>query len=72
MRRQPVLKAVYTTGYTATAIVHNGMVDPGGEVLTKPYGLEQLARKVRRVLQGQALAFRRRGGQGGGGNVGEV
>jgi len=47
---QPGLKVVYTTGYTANAIVHNGMIDPGVELLTKPYDLGQLARKLRRVL----------------------
>lgn len=52
LRLQPDLKVIYTTGYTANAIVHNGMVDPGVELLTKPYGLEQLARKLQRVLRG--------------------
>lgn len=52
LRVQPDLRVIYTTGYTANAIVHNGMVDPGVELLTKPYSLEQLARKLQRVLQG--------------------
>ncbi|AWB49295.1 hybrid sensor histidine kinase/response regulator [Gemmobacter aquarius] len=52
LRVQPDLRVIYTTGYTANAIVHNGMVDPGVELLTKPYSLEQLARKMQRVLQG--------------------
>ncbi len=52
VREWPGLKVVYTTGYTANAIVHNGMVDPGVELLTKPFSLEQLALKLRRVLGG--------------------
>ena len=52
LRVQPRLKVVYTTGYTANAIVHNGMIDPGVELLSKPYSLEQLARKLHRVLPG--------------------
>ena len=47
---RPDLKVLYTTGYTRNAIVHNGVVDPGVELLMKPFALDQLARKVRSVL----------------------
>jgi CheY-like chemotaxis protein len=46
----PGLKVLFTSGYTENAIVHNGRLDPGVELLSKPYGREQLAAKVRRVL----------------------
>ncbi len=46
----PTLKVLFTSGYTENAIVHNGRLDPGVELLSKPYGREQLAAKVRRVL----------------------
>ena len=46
----PTLKILYTSGYTENAIVHNGRLDPGVELLSKPYGREQLAAKLRRVL----------------------
>ena len=44
---------VYTTGYTSNAIVHNGVVDPGAELLPKPFTFDQLARKIRKVLDAQ-------------------
>ena len=49
-RRDPALKVVYATGYTRNAVVHNGTVDAGVELLTKPYTYEQLARKIDRAL----------------------
>ena len=50
-RRLPSLKVLFTTGYTRNAIVHNGMLDPDVSLLTKPFTLEQLARKIAEVLK---------------------
>ena len=47
---RPELKVLYTTGYTRNAIVHNGTLDAGVELLPKPFTIEQLARKVRQVI----------------------
>jgi CheY-like chemotaxis protein len=47
---RPGLKILFTSGYTENAIVHHGRLDPGVELLSKPYGREQLAAKVRRIL----------------------
>jgi PAS domain S-box-containing protein len=46
----PGLKVLYTSGYTQNAIVHGGRLDPGVELLSKPYSRQQLALKVRQVL----------------------
>jgi PAS domain S-box-containing protein len=48
----PRLKVLFTSGYTQNAIVHGGRLDPGVELLSKPYSRQQLALKVRQVLAG--------------------
>ena len=49
-KRWPGLRILYTTGYTRNAIVHNGMLDAGVSLLPKPFTIEQLALKVRQVM----------------------
>ena len=51
--RLPELMVLFTSGYTENAIVHDGRLDVGVELLSKPYTREQLARKVRAVLEGK-------------------
>jgi CheY-like chemotaxis protein len=48
--RRPDLKVLFTTGYTRNAVVHNGVLDPGVELIGKPFTLEELAAKVRQML----------------------
>lgn len=47
---QPLMKVLYTTGYTRNSIVHNGTLDRGVFLLPKPFTLRDLAIKVRQVL----------------------
>ena len=49
-RLRPGLKVLYTTGYTRNAIVHNGTLDLGTELLSKPYAIDELAEKIRTIL----------------------
>jgi len=51
----PALKVLYTSGYTQNAIVHGGRLDPGVELLSKPYSRQQLAFKIRQVLGNDGL-----------------
>jgi CheY-like chemotaxis protein len=48
--RRPSLRVLFTTGYTRNAVVHNGVVDAGVQIVGKPYTLDELAEKVRGVL----------------------
>ena len=53
-RRRPGLKVLFTTGYTRNAVVHNGVLDAGVQMISKPYTIEELAMKVREVLDATA------------------
>ncbi|MEQ9565289.1 MAG: PAS domain-containing protein, partial [Pseudomonadales bacterium] len=46
----PSVKVLFTSGYTENAIVHQGRLDPGVELLSKPYTRLEMATKVRLVL----------------------
>ena len=49
-KRRSNIKVLFATGYTRNAIVHHGRLDPGVEVLLKPFTYEALAEKVRSIL----------------------
>jgi PAS domain S-box-containing protein len=49
-RRRPGLKVLFTTGYTRNAVVHNGVLDAGVHLIGKPFTLDELASRVREVL----------------------
>lgn len=49
-RRQPALKVLHATGFTRNAVVHNGVLDPGVSFLQKPFTVDQLAVRIREVL----------------------
>ncbi len=46
----PEIAVLYTSGYPRDEIVHGGRLDPGVELLSKPYRREELARKLRHLL----------------------
>jgi signal transduction histidine kinase/ActR/RegA family two-component response regulator len=48
--RWPHLRVLYMTGYTRNAIVHNGVLDPGARLISKPFTIEQLDRELRLIL----------------------
>ncbi len=50
--RRPDLKVLFTTGYTRNAVVHNGVLDAGVQLIGKPFTVEALATKLREVLDG--------------------
>ena len=44
------MKVLYTSGYAEDAITHQGRLQPGAQLLAKPYRRADLARKVRAAL----------------------
>jgi signal transduction histidine kinase/ActR/RegA family two-component response regulator len=53
-RMRPSLHIVFMTGYTPNAIVHNGVLDPGVHLITKPFTVAQLGAELEGVLQAPA------------------
>ncbi len=53
---RPRLKVLFTTGYARNAIFHHGRLDKGVHLITKPFSFEELAAKVRDVLDGLSRA----------------
>jgi CheY-like chemotaxis protein len=51
---RPGLKTLFTTGYARDAIVHQGRLDAGVELITKPFSYSDLAARVRDLLDGAA------------------
>lgn len=49
-RRRPGLAVLFTTGYTQNAIVHNGMLDPGVDMIGKPFTQAEVARKLAQAI----------------------
>jgi PAS domain S-box-containing protein len=47
---RPDLKVLFTTGYSRNALTHHGRLDAGVQLISKPFTFDQLARKVRDVL----------------------
>jgi PAS domain S-box-containing protein len=49
---RPDLKVLFTSGYTEDAIIHQGRLDSGVLLLAKPYRKSDLARMIRKALEG--------------------
>jgi CheY-like chemotaxis protein len=49
---RPDIKVLFTSGYSENAIIHHGRLDDGVNLITKPYKREQLARRLRMLLDG--------------------
>ncbi|HEY0468413.1 MAG TPA: response regulator, partial [Polyangiaceae bacterium] len=46
----PQMRVLFVSGYTENVIVHHGVLKDDIEFLAKPYSVDQLARRVREVL----------------------
>lgn len=50
VRRRPYLKVLFTTGYGLDGIIHEGRLDAGVQLITKPFTFEEFSEKVRKVF----------------------
>jgi PAS domain S-box-containing protein len=51
--RRPDLKVLFITGYAENATLANGFLDPGMEMITKPFAVEALASKIRSMIRNE-------------------
>ena len=49
---RPDLKVLFVTGYAENAVIGNGHLDAGMEVITKPFVMAALGNKVREMIEG--------------------
>jgi hypothetical protein len=49
---------LFTTGYARNAIVHDGRLDPGVELLTKPFSQAALGEKLRDIIDAKSTPAR--------------
>jgi signal transduction histidine kinase/CheY-like chemotaxis protein len=45
-KRKPSVRVLYMTGYTQNAIVHNGVLDTGTHLISKPFTINQLEQEL--------------------------
>lgn len=57
----PEVEVLFSSGYAQDEIVHGGRLDPGVNLLMKPYRREELARKLRHVLRNREQRRKARG-----------
>src|SRR3546814_9536315 len=54
-RLRPAMKVLFTSGYTQETIFHQGQLDPGVHLLSKPYRRDGLARSEEHTSELQYL-----------------
>lgn len=55
-QRRPGLQVLFVTGYAENAVLNHGHLEPGMHVLTKPFGGDDLGRRVRDLITGAQKA----------------
>jgi CheY-like chemotaxis protein len=48
---RPGLKVLFITGYAENAAIGNGFLEPGMEMITKPFAVEALAMRIRQIIE---------------------
>jgi CheY-like chemotaxis protein len=57
---RPTLKVLFITGYAENAVIGNGQLEPGMQVITKPFAIDVIANRVRDLINSQAAAAAQR------------
>jgi len=55
---RPQLRVLYMSGFTESAVMHHGVLDPGTEFIQKPFSPQALGLKVQEVLRKAAAGVR--------------
>ena len=53
---RPSIKVLFTSGYSESAVMHQGRLEAGVQLITKPYKRHQLARRLRILIDGPTTA----------------
>ncbi len=53
--RRPDLRVLFASGYERSTLMHDGRLDSGVELLTKPFSRSQLASRIRAVLDAAVI-----------------
>ena len=49
----PALKVLFITGYAESAVIGDGRLKPGMHIVTKPFSLATLTRRIREIIAGE-------------------
>jgi DNA-binding response OmpR family regulator len=49
--QRPELKVLFMTGYAENATIANGFLEPGMEMMTKPFAIEALVSRIRDMIE---------------------
>lgn len=47
---RPDLKVLFITGYAENAVIGNGHVEAGMEIMTKPFAIEKLVSRIKKLI----------------------
>ena len=51
---RPGLKVLFVTGYAENAVLNHGHLEPGMQIVTKPFQMEELGRRISRMIEGDS------------------
>ncbi|MEA1083490.1 PAS domain S-box protein [Sphingomonas sp. CD22] len=55
-QQRPELKVLFMTGYAENATIANGFLEPGMQMITKPFAIDALTARIRGMIEGTSIA----------------